>query len=111
MTDNLDSNKQLLQQELLINLVSYQKGSVVSRVLLKDTNGSITLFAFSAGEEISAHSTPYSAILYMVDGNAEVTIAGINNILKTGEIINLPKNVNHAIRAISDFKMLLTMVK
>jgi quercetin dioxygenase-like cupin family protein len=99
------------QQAIISDLVKYQSGSVVSRVILKEINGSVTVFAFSAGEELSAHSTPFSAIVYILEGNAEVIIGENKNILRSGEIITLPKNIRHAIKGITDFKMLLLMVK
>jgi quercetin dioxygenase-like cupin family protein len=111
MTDLIEKKQEQPQQELLTQPVKYQPGSVVSRVLLKETNGSVTAFAFSAGEELSAHSTPFSAILYVIEGKVEVIIGENKSILGSGDIINLPKNISHAIKAISEFKMLLIMVK
>jgi quercetin dioxygenase-like cupin family protein len=111
MTEIESKGIEMPQQELMLNTVTYQKGSVVSRVLIKEGNGSVTAFAFTAGEEISAHSTPFSALLYIIEGKAEVFIGDVKYVLQTGETINLPKNITHAINAITDLKMFLVMVR
>jgi quercetin dioxygenase-like cupin family protein len=111
MTESKKQKQEKPQQELLTQLVEFQAGSVVSRVLLKETNGSVTVFAFSAGEELSPHATPFSALLFVLEGKVEVMIGENKKIMSSGEIITLPKNIIHAIKAISDVKMLLIMVK
>ncbi len=95
----------------LANLLNYQEGSVVSRILLKAKGGNITLFAFDAGEGLSEHTTPYDALVILVDGEADITIAGETFRLKAGETITMPANHPHALKAVRPFKMLLTMIR
>lgn len=92
-------------------LISYQDGSVVSRVLMKQKGGNVTLFAFDAGQELSEHTAPFDAMVSMLDGQAEVTIAGQPFTLAAGESIIMPANQPHALRALSRFKMMLTMIR
>ena len=96
---------------VLAGLVDYGDGAVVSRVLLKNEAGSITLFAFDAGEELSEHSTPYDAFVQVIDGNGEFTVGGKNSSLGVGEILLMPANVPHAVKAPRRFKMLLTLLR
>ena len=93
------------------DLVQYQEGAVVSRTLLKGKGGTVTLFAFDAGESLSEHETPYDALLHVVDGEAGVTIAGTSHTLASGQVVWLPANVPHAVQARQRFKMLLTMIR
>lgn len=90
--------------------VRYQTGSVVSRTLLKKPAGNVTLFAFDEGESLSEHTTPYDALLVVVDGKVEVTIAENAFSLSKGEMIVLPANVPHAVKALTQFKMMLVMI-
>lgn len=92
-------------------LIAYQDGSVVSRVLMKQKGGNVTLFAFDAGQELSEHTAPYDAMVSVLDGEVEVTIAGEPFKLGTGEWILMPANQPHALKALSKFKMVLTMVR
>ena len=92
-------------------LLEYQDSSIVSRVLLKNNGGTVTLFAFDQGEGLSEHTTPFEALVFVVDGEAEVEIAGEVYSVKLGETITLPANVPHAVRAVARFKMLLTMIR
>ncbi len=91
--------------------ISYQEGSIVSKEILKNNSGTITLFAFAQGQGLSEHKTPYDALVYIVDGEAEITISGICNKVKTGEIIHMPAGEPHALKANKQFKMLLSMMK
>lgn len=91
--------------------INYQEGSVVSKEIFKNQSGTVTLFAFAQGQELSEHITPYDALVYIVDGEAEITISGILNKVKAGEIINMPAGKPHALKASKQFKMLLTMMK
>jgi quercetin dioxygenase-like cupin family protein len=93
------------------SLVTYQPGSVVSKVLMKVPNGSVTLFAFSAGSELSEHTAPFEAMVHVVDGRAEIGVAGEAHDVNAGEMIHLPANVPHWVKAASDFKMILTMIR
>jgi quercetin dioxygenase-like cupin family protein len=95
----------------LKNLISYQKGSVVSRSLIKKESGNITLFAFDKGENLSEHTSPYDAMVYLCDGEAEIKISGNIFNVKDGDMIILPANEPHALKAVSRFIMLLIMLK
>ena len=92
-------------------LLQYQDGSTVSRVLLKNKGGTVTLFAFDQGEGLSEHTAPFEALVFVVDGEAEVEIAGQLYRVSAGETITLPANITHAVRATTRFKMLLTMIR
>jgi quercetin dioxygenase-like cupin family protein len=91
--------------------INYQDGAVVSREVLKNDSGTITIFAFDQGQGLSEHKTPFEALVYIVDGEAEITIAGKVHILHKGEMIHMPAKKLHALRANKRFKMLLTMLK
>lgn len=99
------------QKVELASLVAYQEGSVVSRTLMEDRAGTVTLFAFDEGQGLSEHTAPYSALLSVLDGEALVTIAGNESRLTAGEAILLPAGKPHAIRAPMRFKMILTMIR
>ena len=92
-------------------LLEYQDGSIVSRVLLKNNGGTVTLFAFDRGEGLSEHTAPFEALVLVIDGEAEVEIAGRPYSVRTGETITLPANIPHAVKAATRFKMLLTMIR
>jgi quercetin dioxygenase-like cupin family protein len=91
--------------------ISYSEGSVVSKTIVKKPSGNVTLFAFDKGEGLSEHSAPFDAIVQILDGLAEITIGGTPFSLTAGEYIILPANVPHAVKAIEQFKMMLTMIK
>src|SRR5512142_2047387 len=95
----------------LADLVSYQEGSVVSRQITKAEAGNVTLFAFDAGQELSEHSAPFDALVEVLDGMAEIRISGQPYALAAGDAIVMPGNEPHAVRALSRFKMLLTMIR
>lgn len=97
--------------EKLVELVSYQEGAVVSRTILDKDAGTVTLFAFDAGEGLSEHTTPYDAMVAVLDGEAEVKIGGEPFLLGEGDTIIMPADVPHALRAVERFKMLLVMIK
>jgi quercetin dioxygenase-like cupin family protein len=92
-------------------LVSYQDNGVVSRQLVKKAAGNITAFAFDAGQELTEHSSPFEAVIEVVEGEATVVIAGQPHDVRQGEMIVLPASVPHAVRAKKRFKMLLTMIR
>jgi quercetin dioxygenase-like cupin family protein len=92
-------------------LVDYQDGSVVSRAVIKKTTGNITFFSFDKGELLSEHKAPFDALVNVIDGSAEVIIAGESHKVNSGEMIIMPANVPHALKAIEKFKMMLTMIK
>ena len=91
--------------------VEYSAGSIVSKIVIKKPSGHVTLFAFDAGEELSEHTSPFEALVQIIDGTAEILIMGQSFTLQTGESIVLPGNVPHAVKANVRFKMALTMIK
>ena len=95
----------------LVDFLQYQDGSIVSRVLLKNKGGTVTLFAFDVGEGLSEHTAPFDALVVVTDGEAEIQIAGENFKVRQGETIILPANRPHAVRAATKFKMLLIMIR
>lgn len=98
-------------KEMLIDAVGYQDGSIVSKQVIKKPNGNITLFAFDKDESLTEHTSPYEAVVYMVDGEMEIKIGGNPYIVKAGEIIVMPPDVPHGLKATVQSKMLLTMIK
>lgn len=92
-------------------LVTYQTGAVVSRTLINQKTGTVTLFAFDAGQELSEHTAPYDALVQVLDGEAHITIAGQPFDLKAGDLIIMPAQQPHAVSATTQFKMLLTMIR
>jgi quercetin dioxygenase-like cupin family protein len=94
-----------------IDLVEYQDGSVVSRTLIKQEKGTVTLFAFDRDQALSEHTAPFDALVQVLDGSAEITISGQAHLVHTGQMIILPANQPHALRAVERFKMLLTMIR
>jgi quercetin dioxygenase-like cupin family protein len=95
----------------LKGLVEYQKGSVVSRTVIDKKTGTVTLFAFDEGEGLSEHATPYDAMVINLEGTVEVKIAGVCNRLEEGDMIIMPANKPHALKALTRFKMMLVMIK
>jgi quercetin dioxygenase-like cupin family protein len=95
----------------LAQLAAYQETSVVSRQLLKKEAGNVTLFAFAAGQGLSEHTAPFDALVHVLEGEVEVTISKKPFRLKAGEAIVMPANQPHALRAVTAFKMVLTMVR
>jgi len=95
----------------LVDAIEYQKDAVVSKEILKTSSGTITLFAFDEGQGLSEHTTPFDALIQIIEGEAEITISGKLHKVLAGEIINLPANQPHAVKAEKKFKMLLTMLK
>ena len=95
----------------LAELTQYQSGSIVSRTLLQDESGTLTVFAFDAGQALSEHTVPFNAFIQILDGEAEITIGGKPVQVKTGEIVLMPGRVSHKVKAVQCFKMLLSMFK
>jgi quercetin dioxygenase-like cupin family protein len=100
-----------IQLQLLIDSVNYQGGSIVSKQIIKKPNGNITLFAFDKDESLTEHTSPYEAVVYMVDGEMEIKIGGIPYNVKAGEILVMPADIPHGLKATVKSKMLLTMIK
>jgi len=108
----MERNEELVGQVTeLVGLVDYQEGSVVSRTIVTKETGTVTLFAFDKEQGLSEHTTPYDALIHVLDGEVEVTISGNSSSVKTGEIIIMPANEPHALKAVDRFKMLLIMIK
>lgn len=101
----------LLAGAALAELVSYQPGAVVSRTLVKKPSGTVTLFAFDEGQELSEHTAPFDALVYAVDGQAHVRVAGTPHDLAAGEVLLMPAGQPHAVKAPRRFKMLLVMLR
>jgi quercetin dioxygenase-like cupin family protein len=99
------------RKQSLAALVSYEPGSVVSRTIIDRRAGTVTLFAFDEGEGLSEHTAAYDALLYLLEGEATVTVSGVTNQMKDGEALVLPAGKPHSVRATSKFKMLLTMIR
>jgi len=99
------------QKSNLPSLVEYQTGSVVSRTIINRNSGTVTLFAFDEGEGLSEHTSPYDALVHILEGEALITVAGVGNVVREGEAVILPAGKPHALRASKRFKMVLTMIK
>ena len=95
----------------LVDLADYQAGAIVSRTVIDKSMGSVTFFAFDEGQGLSEHTAPYDALVYILDGEAEVTISGRVMLLGEGEMVIIPANEPHVLRANKRFKMLLTLVR
>jgi quercetin dioxygenase-like cupin family protein len=95
----------------LAGMVAYQEGSVVSRTLIDKKVGTVTLFAFAVGQGLSEHTAPFDAMVYILDGEADVSISGKPYHLKNGDMLIMPANKPHALKATRAFKMLLVMVR
>jgi quercetin dioxygenase-like cupin family protein len=93
------------------NNIKYADKAVVSKHILKKETGNISLFAFDKGEGLSEHTAPFDAVVFIVDGKADIIINGVSNILEAGETIIMPANIPHALKAIEKFKMVLTMIR
>lgn len=101
----------LAQVLKLADMVNYQEGSIVSRTLIDKKSGTVTLFAFAEGQGLSEHTAPFDAMVYILDGECEVTISGKPFYLKVGDMIIMPANKPHALKATKAFKMVLVMVR
>ena len=108
MTEN---KKIVAQAENLASLIDYQSGSVVSHTIIDKEAGTVTLFAFDEGEGLSEHTAPYDALVYVIDGEADIVISGKPVLLKKGEVTIMPSNEPHTLSAVTKFKMLLTMIR
>lgn len=95
----------------LAEMVDYQAGSVVSQEIVKGKTGTVTLFAFDEGQGLSEHTAPFDALVYIADGEAEITISSKPYRLTSGDIIVMPANQPHALSAVKRFKMLLVMIR
>jgi quercetin dioxygenase-like cupin family protein len=106
------SKEKLLAQVVrLVDLVDYQDASVVSRTIIDRPAGTVTLFAFDEGQGLSEHTAPFDALVYVADGEAEVTISGKPFLLREGELMIMPAKRPHSVRAVKKFKMVLVMIR
>lgn len=92
-------------------LVAYQEGAVVSKTIIQQETGTVTLFAFDRGQGLSEHTAPFDAMVYLLEGEAAITISGKPLYLKGGEMVIMPAGEPHALQAVDQFKMLLIMIK
>ncbi|MFX0104880.1 MAG: cupin domain-containing protein [Candidatus Hodarchaeota archaeon] len=106
-------NNQNLKKKILSieSMLDYQEGSVVSRAIINKDVGTITLFSFDKGESLSEHTAPFDALVYIFDGEAEIIISSEKFILNKGQMIIMPANEPHALKALDKFKMMLIMIK
>jgi len=112
MTKNTGDFEDLVAKALsLTDLAAYQEGSVVSREILRKKTGTVTLFAFDQGQGLSEHTAPFDALVYIVDGEAEITISGKPLRVQEGEMVIMPANKPHALEAVKRFKMVLIMIR
>ena len=95
----------------LADLLHYQEEAIVSRTIVDKNTGTVTLFAFDKGQALSEHTAPFDALVHVLDGEAEVTISGKALLLKEGDMVIMPANEPHALRAVNKFKMLLVMIR
>lgn len=95
----------------IIELIDYQEGAVVSKEVIKNDKGTVTLFALSRGQGLSEHTAPFDAFVYIIEGEAEIIISGKTHYLKAGEVIIMPAHKSHALKAVEPFKMLLVMIR
>lgn len=95
----------------VLDLVNYQHGSVVSREVIRKSTGSVTIFAFDEGQGLSEHTAPFDALVQVIEGETDISIAGISHRLHCGGMILMPGGQPHALKAITRFKMILTMIR
>ena len=103
--------KNITKVSKLIDAVDYRNGSIVSKEIVKGKTGGVTLFAFDKGQGLSEHTAPFDALVYIIDGGAEITISGKAFELTAGEFIIMPANEPHSLKAVNCFKMMLVMIK
>jgi quercetin dioxygenase-like cupin family protein len=95
----------------VVDVIDYQAGAIVSREVVKGKTGTVTVFAFDEGQGVSEHTAPFDALAHVLDGEAEITISGKAHTVRAGEMIIMPANKPHALKAVSRFKMMLVMIR
>ena len=95
----------------LKELVNYQDGAVISREIIRQEKGTVTIFAFDEGQGLSEHTAPFDALVQVLDGEAEISLAGSPQLVKEGQMIIMPAHKPHALKAVKRFKMLLIMIR
>ena len=111
MPNEFSSHQRFLTPQAINDVIQYQEEAVVSRELIHQPAGTITLFAFDAQQSLSEHTAPYDALILVTDGRAEMRVAGVTHEVKPGEMLLIPANSPHALKALEPFKMVLTMIK
>jgi len=111
MTSDQKGAPELEGAVLASDLVAAQAGAVVSRTLIKKASGTVTVFAFDAGEGLSEHTAPFDALVLDLEGEADISISGTPHRVNVGQILKLPAGQPHAVRAVTPFKMLLIMIR
>jgi quercetin dioxygenase-like cupin family protein len=111
MPEESPSRQRFSTPQAINDVINYQDDAVVSRQLVHQPAGSITLFAFDAQQSLSEHTAPYDALVLVTDGRAEIRVAGVTHEVKAGEMLLLPAGSPHALLALEPFKMVLTMIK
>ena len=106
-----NTGKLVAQATNLDSLIDYQEGSIVSRTIVDKEAGTVTVFAFDEDQGLSEHTAPYDALVYILDGEADIVISGEHIQLKKGEMTIMPANEPHALKAVTRFKMILTMIR
>lgn len=107
----MKQNTEYSKVNTLKDSIDYSEGATVSKIVTKNKNGSTTLFAFDQGQNLSEHTTPFDAVVIVIDGTCEITIGGTPYLLSEGQMIVMPANIPHALEATEAFKMLLVMIK
>ena len=111
-TENQTDARKLVGKVAKLNdLINYQDGAVVSKEIINKPTGTVTLFAFDEGQGLSEHTAPFDALVYIFDGEVDITISGKTLHLKAGEMVIMPANQPHALKAMTKFKMILTMIR
>jgi quercetin dioxygenase-like cupin family protein len=111
--DNIKKETEALLSQLVkvVDLVEYQEGSIVSRTLVDKKTGTVTLFAFDKGQGLSEHTAPFDAMVHVLEGEAEIVISGNELQAGGGDMVVMPANEPHALRAVEKFKMILVMIR
>jgi len=109
--DQVGPTGKTVQVQNMGDLADYQNGSIVSRTIVDKNTGTVTFFAFDQGQGLSEHTAPYDALVHLLDGEAEITISGKPIHLRAGEMVIMPANEPHALKALKRFKMILTMIR
>ena len=95
----------------LKELVAYQKGAIVSKIIVEKESGTVTMFAFDKDQALSEHTAPFDALVQVIEGRTEIRIAGVPHLVGAGEMLVMPANQSHALKALTPFKMMLTMIR
>jgi quercetin dioxygenase-like cupin family protein len=113
MTSKSQTDDKVLSAKVVetAGLVNYQTGAIVSRTLIKKPTGTVTLFAFDEGQELSEHTAPFDALVEVLEGETEITIAGKPLRLAAGQMVIMPADKPHAVKAVGQFKMMLIMIR